>query len=325
MTSGNLVLSILAVSILLQVASAAMALCLMRRSGFHLPWLLISIAVTLMAIRRITSVVGMIQRGEFPASALGPELIALVISVLMLTGLWLFRPAFRSLTAARKQELSAKDLLIRESHHHVKNDLQMLQSLIRLQMNTTQESGERDILRDLMLRVRAFSVLHEHIYRGVEREVSFRQYIGNLAQAIAENFQPVGVRLQIDLHDVSIDWRNLLYSGLVVNEALTNAYKYAFEEGAESPVIRVSNLLEGDEVVVEITDNGKGLPPEVLEGSQDSYGFTLMRGIGSYPGWSLDIESPPPGLEGAAGPERRGTRVLFRFPAGTPEPRKAFC
>ena len=322
MISGNLVLSILAVSIPLQVASAVTALCLMRRSGFHLPWLLISIAVSLMAIRRITSFVGMIQRGKFPATALGPELIALAISVLMLSGLRLFRPAFRSLMAARKQELSAKDLLIRESHHHVKNDLQMLQSLIRLQMNTTQKSGERDILRDLVLRVRAFSILHEHIYRGVEGEVSFRQYVGNLARAIAENFRRGRVRLQVDLHDAPIDWRNLLYSGLVVNEALTNAFKYAFDEGAESPVVRVSNHLEGEEIVVEITDNGKGLSPEILEGCQDAYGLILMRGIGSYPGWSLDIESPPssPGAAVGLRPGSRGTRVLFRVPARIPGP-----
>jgi hypothetical protein len=157
MVSGELLLYILAVSIALQLAAAGTALSLMRRSGFYLPWLLVSIAISLMAIRRITSFVGMLQRHSFPSSALGPELIALLISILMLSGLWLFRPAFRSLVTVRERELSAKDLLIRESHHHVKNDLQMLQSLIRLQMNAARESGEREILRDLVLRVRAFS------------------------------------------------------------------------------------------------------------------------------------------------------------------------
>lgn len=322
MISGNLLPYILAVSIALQLAAALTALSLMRKSGFHIPWLLVSIAISLMAIRRITSFVGMIQRHSFPTSALGPELIALLISILMLSGLWLLRPAFRSLIAARERELSAKDLLIRESHHHVKNDLQMLQSLIRLQLNSAREPGEREILRDMVLRIRAFSVLHEHIYRGVAGEVSFREYIGNLVQAIAENFQRGKVRLKADLRDVPIDSRNLLYSGLAVNEALTNAYKYAFDEEAESPLIVVSNRLEGDEIVVEVTDNGKGLPPEVLDGSGDSYGLTLMRGIGSYPGWSLNIQSPSPSLEagGGTGPGRRGTGVLIRVPARPDSP-----
>ncbi len=318
-----MLLYILALSIALQLAAAITALSLMRRSGFYLPWLLVSIAITLMAIRRITSFVGMIQRHSFPASALGPELIALSISILMLSGLRLFRPAFRSLMVARARELSAKDLLIRESHHHVKNDLQMLQSLIRLQMNSTQKPGEREILQNLVLRVRAFSVLHEHIYRGVEGEVSFREYIGNLVQAIAENFHRGKVRLRVDLRDVPIDRRNLLYSGLVVNEALTNAYKYAFDDEADSPVIAVSNRLEGEKIVVEVIDNGTGLSPEVLEGSRDSYGLTLMRGIGSYPGWSVDIESPSTTsleAEGGTRPGRRGTRVIFRIPARTPGP-----
>jgi two-component sensor histidine kinase len=322
---ANLLVYILGASILLQLAAAVTALALMRRSGFHLPWILVSVAITLMAIRRITTFVGLLQRDVFPDSALGPELIALVISVFMLAGLLLFRPAFAALSRARERELSDKDLLIRESHHHVKNDLQMLQSLIRLQLNTVKDSSGRSLLQDLMLRVRAFSVLHDHIYRTVGGQLSFRSYIGNLAQAISDNFPDESVRFRVDLTESPVDRRELLYAGLIVNEALTNAYKYAFSEEVAEPTITISNREEGDRVVVEISDNGAGISEEYHSENSSSYGLSLIRGIGRYPGWTLDIFSHGrqvvrsgdfewpgrgAGKEGAG----EGTRIVFSFP-----------
>lgn len=324
--AGNSVLVyILGASILLQLAAAVTALALMRRSGFYLPWLLVSVAISLMAIRRITTFVGLVQRGVFPDSALGPELIALLISIVMLTGLWLFRPAFAALSRSRERELSDKDLLIRESHHHVKNDLQMLQSLIRLQLSSVEDSSARGMLQDLVLRVRAFSVLHDHIYRTVGGQVSFRGYISNLAQSISDAFPARAVRFRIDLTESPVDRRNLLYAGLIVNEALTNAYKYAFTDEVEEPTISISNREEGDRAVVEISDNGVGISGEHHSESGSSYGLSLIRGIGRYPSWTLDIyslgrqltrsgEFAWPGRGGVEDDHHRGTRIVFSFP-----------
>ncbi len=282
---------VMAMSILLQLASAVVALLLIAKSGFHRPWFFLAGAVSLMAIRRIVSFVPMLEEGHFPQSAMAPELIALVISALMLLGLLLFFPEFRLLIKKKNLELSARDTLIRESHHHVKNDLQRLQSLIRLQRNSPANRHDLPLLRDLETRIRAFSLLHEHLYRGgSETGISFSSYLGQLARAVAENYHDLPVGLTLELTDIPINRSDLIHCGLIVNEALTNSFKHAFA-GTQNPQITVTNRRIANRMVLTVSDNGVGLAPEAVDGECDSFGLSLVRGICSSPGWQLSIRS----------------------------------
>jgi two-component sensor histidine kinase len=322
--SGQVLPSVLVLSISLQIASAAMALVLIYQSGFHKPWLLISAAIALMAIRRITSFVQMLQTGVFPSSALGPELIALAISILMLLGLLCFGPAFGVLKKQREQELSAKDTLIRESHHHVKNDLQLLSSMVSLQEDAARNKMEKQFLRDLELRIRSFSLLHEYIYKEGLRNNSFRNYISSLSSAVADSYSSGGIRLETHLENLEVNRKNLLYCGLVLNEVLTNAYKYAFpdQDSAQTKqqnhskasqtdptVTIVSSRTENGSGYLRVSDNGAGLPEDADNGNRDSYGFTLIRTIGDNPGWEITVTSS----RGASG-QPSGTTVEAFFP-----------
>ena len=318
---------VLALSILLQIAAAGVSLRLAVISGFHVPWLCISAAVALMAVRRITSLLGLLGVADFLDGSQVAEYIALTISVLMLVGLALFRPAFERIQTRRKHELEAKDALIRESHHQVKNDLQLLQGLIRLQQDSTRKNEERAFLKDLDSRIYSFSLLHESLYRNGPAEdsagesgldagreqtggLSFKRYLERLVAAVAEKYADDSIRLRLDLGDYPVTPKNILYAGLVVNEALTNAFKYGCS-GHDTPEIRLHSTREQNQIRLTIADNGPGLPERALENQElSSYGLTLIRTIGSNPGWKTEVRNDG------------GTVVELYVPADEPGPQE---
>lgn len=289
---------ILSVSILLQIASAVTALLLIRISGYLKPWLFISVAIVLMAIRRMISLHNIIVSGVFPASSLGPELVALLISVLMLTGLILFQPTFRAirrLQADSQRRIEEGELMVRESHHHIKNDLQMLAGLVRMQITSMPGEASQDLLRDVELRVRSFAMLHDEIYAAGSDDIDVAQYIERLARAIHAVYTPRDsrIRLEVDVRRIPTDRKEILYCGLVLNEALTNAYKHAFPGGeVESPRVVVSLGERGGRRVLEVRDNGVGMEAGGCADASSSYGLSLIRAVGEGQTWTTRIVSP---------------------------------
>ena len=311
---------VLSVSILLQIASAVTALLLIRVSGYLKPWLFISVAIVLMAIRRIISLHNILVSGVFPASALGPELVALAISVFMLTGLVLFQPTFRAIRriqADSERRIEEGRMMVRESHHHIKNDLQMLAGLVRMQVQSMPPDASQDLLRDVELRIRSFAMLHDEIYSAGSDAVDFAQYIERLVRSIhaVYTLRTSRVRLGLELDSVRADRKEMLYCGLVLNEALTNVYKHAFPDDAVAdPRVVVSLREQGETRVLEIRDNGVGIPPDECDDAVSSYGLSLIRAVGEGGTWTTRIVSPVPttSIEQSAegGP---GTAVFMRF------------
>ncbi len=311
---------VLSVSILLQFASAVTALLLIRVSGYLKPWLFISVAIVLMAIRRIISFCHMLGSGVFPASALGPELVALVISILMLTGLVLLQPTFRAIRriqADSERRIAEGQLMVRESHHHIKNDLQMLAGLVRMQINSLPGGASKDLLRDVEMRVRSFAMLHDEIYAAGAEGLDVAQYVERLARAIHAVFTPRSspIALELDVRRIHADRKAILYCGLLLNEALTNAYKHAFPAGAiAEPRIVVSLRAEGGRRVLQIRDNGVGIAADAYDDASASYGLSLIRAVGEGTSWTTRIVSPAaPGESGQTGSGGPGTSVVMEL------------
>ena len=279
---------IMGFSILLQFASAALAIILIFRSGFYKPWIPISAAVLLMGVRRLSSLIGMVERGVFPQQQEKPETIALVISILMLVGLVFFVPAFRKLITSHSQEISKKEVLIRETYHHVKNDLQLLQSLVSLQEDSARTKVQKSFLKDLTLRIQAFVLIHGQLYGKETQSLSARRYFTTLIEGIVEAYEMYDVDLSIDICEAKISNKNLLYLGLVANEAITNSFKYAFH-GVESPTLSVRAWVEEDRLRAGFQDNGPGISKQILCADRPSYGISMIQSIGSSDGWTLEI------------------------------------
>ncbi len=317
---------ILTISILLQAASAATALYLIRVSGYLKPWLLISAAIVLMTIRRIISLYNILSAGVVPTSSMGPEMVALLISVLMLSGLLLLGPSFASIRRAQadsQREVEAGKMMVRESHHHIKNDLQMLASLVRMQVHTMPDGASRDLFRDLELRIRSFAMLHEEIYSSHDDVVQLSHYLQRLALAIHDAYgteDPL-IELDFDFEPINADRKEILYCGLLLNEALTNVHKHAFTAIAGghigTPRVVVATKQDGDRRTLSVTDNGVGLgrPGSGFTDPESSYGLTLIRVIGETEGWKTTVVSPvitsaPNEQAVGSGP---GTRVALEF------------
>ncbi|HKJ86605.1 MAG TPA: sensor histidine kinase [Spirochaetia bacterium] len=314
---------ILAISILLQVASAVTALHLIRVSGYLKPWLLISAAIVLMAIRRMITLYSMLATGVVPASSIGPELVALLISVLMLSGLMFLGPAFENIRRAEaesEREIQEGKMMVRESHHHIKNDLQMLASLVRLQIHTMPDDAARNLFQDLELRIRSFAMLHEEIYSSHDGDVQLSHYLRRLSLAIHSAYRTGGppIDLEFQLEPIDANRKELLYCGLLLNEALTNVHKHAFTgDRIPNPRILVATRRDGDRRILSVTDNGVGLhrPGPGCTDLESSYGLTLIRVIGDSEDWKTSVTSPvivaAPGEQTTGGGP--GTRVALEF------------
>ncbi|MCF7928282.1 MAG: sensor histidine kinase [Spirochaetales bacterium] len=229
--STYLVPIILSISILLQLASAVTALLLVRTSGFFKPWLFVSAAISLMAVRRIISLINILESGIYPASSFWPELIALFISVIMLTGLLLFRPVFykiRCIQQTSQKELKEKEMLMKELNHRVKNNLAMVESLINLKNASL---GEKIDLSNLFNQINAIKIVHEKLIESnTVTHMDVKSYLSEiLNQLFSENAFPPGQLVQ-DIDELQVRTKTAIPLGLVVNEIATNTVKYGRDE-----------------------------------------------------------------------------------------------
>jgi PAS domain S-box-containing protein len=179
-----------------------------------------------------------------------------------------------------QKALQDKSALVKEVHHRVKNNLQILSSLLALQSSALVEPGERKILEDSRARVLAMAAVHESLsYNGSVEKVSLREPIARLISGI-DSIYDDGVTSDIDVCDaeIGIDQATLLC--LVLNEIVTNAHKHAFrgKERGQS-VISINACLEDGELVIRAADNGVGLGGASVDTWSDTLGFTLVRNL----------------------------------------------
>ena len=158
--------------------------------------------------------------------------------------------------------LGEKELLLREVHHRVKNNMQVISSLLAMQST----AGDPEVLRRLeesQNRIRTIAMIHEQLYQSTElAHIDTRSYLQVLAQHLVQSYGKTSlIELVLDLDQLHLDLDQSLACGLIVNELLTNAFKYAFAEDERGTVtLRLKEQTDGMRVL-EVTDNGHGLKP----------------------------------------------------------------
>ena len=180
---------------------------------------------------------------------------------------------------ALSEALAAKDLLLREVHHRVKNNLQTISSLLHMQAELLPDLAARQALRDAQLRVHSMALIHEQMYGDKDMlRVDFSEYAKRLTRDLFESFGAAGgrARLRFALDPVSLAMDQMIPCGLILNELVTNSLKYAFpgERGGEILV----SLRCGDAgtVTLAVVDNGVGLPPDVGGKRSQSLGMRIV-------------------------------------------------
>jgi two-component sensor histidine kinase/HAMP domain-containing protein len=181
---------------------------------------------------------------------------------------------------AIKASLREKEVLLKEIHHRVKNNMQVISSLVSLQADESQDAAMRDILRDVTHRVRSMAMVHEKLYQSVDlSRIEFAEYARSLLSYLwrAHGTAASGIRLALDLEPVSLSVNAAVPCGLILNELVGNALKHAFP-GRAGGEVAVS--LRGDpqgKVHLCVRDNGMGLPAEFDWSQATSLGLRLIQ------------------------------------------------
>lgn len=178
-----------------------------------------------------------------------------------------------------KLELKEKELLLKEVHHRIKNNMNTIYNLLQMQMQALEENAARVVLQDAASRVRAMMLLYDRLILAENISgLSLRDYLAPLVEEIIRIFpNKAAVRVRTEIAEVQLGARQLSPIGLMVNELITNAMKYAFQ-GRESGEICLSVTQSAEQQVqIEFTDDGIGLPAEVSLDDPPGFGLRIVQ------------------------------------------------
>jgi len=174
--------------------------------------------------------------------------------------------------------LAEKELLLKEVHHRIKNNMNTIMSLLALQSTAAKETAVSAALNDAVRRMQGMAVLYDKLYRSENlREISIQSYLSTLVDEVMAMFPgDTVVRVEKHIEDIRLGVTVLSSLGMIVNELITNAMKYAFTGMAEG-IITVSVTSHDNRATLAIKDNGRGIPGYVDVEKSGGFGFTLVR------------------------------------------------
>ncbi len=201
-------------------------------------------------------------------------------------------------------QLKEKEILLKEIHHRVKNNLQIISSLLNLQSRYVQDAEIRNIARDCQNRIRSLSIIHENLYRSKDLgRVDFEDYLRRLVDGLfsAYNVPSDTIRYTVRAENVTLGIDTAIPSGLIVNELVSNCLKHAFPHGRRGHVS--VELCRGDdgEITLSVSDDGVGLPETVDFRNTDSLGMHLVCSLVDQLTGTIELFRGP------------GTTFLIRF------------
>ena len=176
--------------------------------------------------------------------------------------------------------LSEKEWLLREIHHRVKNNLQVVNSLLASQAAFLKDRTAIKAMKESQHRIQAMSLIHQKLYNSENHSsIYMPQYIGELVEYLKDSFNiKQNVFFQLDIEPLWLDVTKVIPLGLILNEIITNAFKYAFPHSQEDK-ISIQLKSEGNKIMLIVADNGHGLPENYNHSKNDSFGMTLIRGM----------------------------------------------
>jgi len=199
--------------------------------------------------------------------------------------------------AALQESLHEKEALLKEVHHRVKNNLQVISSLLRLESGQIEHGATKEVLRNMQERVRAMALLHENLYRsGNLAQVNMGVYLGAVCQQLLRSgmAQSAGsIDLQLNLAPLGLEMNQALPCGLLVNELVSNCLKHAFPRGRDGRIrVDLQPASEGGAWCLRVEDDGVGLPAGFEIGRLHSLGLHLVSDLSRQIQGRLEFASP---------------------------------
>ncbi len=206
---------------------------------------------------------------------------------------------------AIRQSLSDKNILLKEVHHRVKNNLQIISSLLNLQSNYLTEKQSVLLFKETQNRIKTLALVHEKLYKSEDVEyVELNDYVRSIVDLLSYSYNIDNVKINYDFDGINIEKFEIekaIPCGLIINEIISNSFKYAFVDMLNGTIsIKISVLPQAYELIIE--DNGPGIPSDVdLDGS-DSLGLVLINSLVEQLEGIVTINS------------KNGTRFEIQFP-----------
>ena len=177
-----------------------------------------------------------------------------------------------------KQTLTEKEILLKEIHHRVKNNLEIISSLITLQTANINDEVSLKNLGDWQNRINSIAIIHKELYQNSDfSKVVFQVYIEKLVAQLSKIYEKgKNISTRINAHSISLDINHSIPLGLIINELVSNAYKHAFEQQLSGWIQITLQKSANDQLELRIKDNGVGLPNDFDIEKSESLGLKLV-------------------------------------------------
>ncbi len=207
------------------------------------------------------------------------------LRILDIDGVRYHQAIIRDISERKKTEervletLREKEVLLREIHHRVKNNMQVISSLLSLQSQRFEDAEVREAFRESQDRIRSMALVHEKLYQTRDlSHIDFSDYVKSLTSSLFRSYQTDGPRvaLKLDLERTLLDVNAAVPCGLILNELVLNALKHAFPEGRKGEITVSLHESEGGMIHLTVRDNGIGIPEGVEVGRTDTLGLQII-------------------------------------------------
>ncbi len=202
-----------------------------------------------------------------------------------------------------KEALKEKEILLKEVHHRVKNNLQIISSIINLQSTFVKDESSQDMLKDIQNRIKTMSFIHESLYQTKDfSSINFAEYVQNLAQNLTHSYRLYDKKIEINViaKPIFLNLDQSIPCGLIINELVTNAFKYAFKNKNEGE-ITINITQQKQKVFVFVEDNGIGIPKEIDFKNTESLGLQLVVTLTEQISGKIELET------------KKGTKFILSF------------
>jgi two-component sensor histidine kinase len=224
------------------------------------------------------------------------QLIGFVIGMMLLLGLLVALYNQNQTVKASQKQISEQSeqlkLMMKELHHRVKNNLAIVSSLLKIQSSKIEDEKAVQAVRQGQQRVEAMSLIHQRLYQTDKvTNINIKEYINDLADSLmsAYGHTPDEFDLKIEVEKEQLDVDLAIPLGLIINELLTNSFKYAYVK-IERPSLQIS-LKKNNGLTLEVQDNGPGIDMERWQKAKDSFGKKLIAGLSKQIGGAFEIEN----------------------------------
>lgn len=210
-------------------------------------------------------------------------MIASLLGIFLITLLYFFRKNQKNnlLLLEKNSQIAERnaqnEVLLKEIHHRVKNNLQIISSLLNLQHDSIKDDLVKAAILDSQSRVHSMSLIHQKLCREENLgEIEMRSYLGSLAESLVSTYAGEEIEIDLDMNDLDLEVDYAIPIGLIANELVTNALKYAFPNGQKGS-IKIQLIKQDEDFLLLIADDGVGKSKEKITEAEGGFGSDLIQ------------------------------------------------